>query len=77
MVHKGIQRKTQDRLNQRSATIQKMIIMIIMIIINNNKLKKKIDISKQTLIETFGIFQIANVRSIISLFRLKLNFGEP
>ena len=41
MVHKGIQRKTQDRLNQRSVTIQKMIIMIIMIIINNNKFKKK------------------------------------
>ena len=37
MVHKGIQRKTQDRLNQRNVTIQKMIIMIIMIMINNNK----------------------------------------
>ena len=41
MVHKGIQRKTQDRLNQRNVTIQKMIIMIIMIMINNNKFKKK------------------------------------
>ena len=44
---------------------------------NNNNNKKRTDISNETLIGRFSIFQITDGQLISFLYKSKLNFSEP
>ena len=44
---------------------------------NNNDNKKRTDISNETLIGRFSIFQITDGQLISFLYKSKLNFSEP